>query len=52
VIVSLPVERHLRVRSLALAPGQATLALNDTTYGFRIYRLVRPLAPATCWPWL
>ncbi|MBF9239621.1 ABC transporter permease [Hymenobacter sp. BT683] len=46
VIVSLPAERHPRVRSLALgAPGQATLALNDTTFGFRIYRLARPLAP-------
>lgn len=46
VIVSLPVEQHPRVRSLALgAPGQATLALNDTTLGFRIYRLTQPLAP-------
>ena len=46
VLVSLPVERHPRVRRLTLgAPGQATLALNDTTYGFRIYRLARPLAP-------
>ncbi len=46
VIVSLPIERHPRVRSLELgAPGQATLALNDTTFGFRIYRLARPLAP-------
>ena len=46
VIVSIPAEQHPRVHSLALgAPGQATLALNDTTYGFRIYRLARPLAP-------
>jgi hypothetical protein len=46
VIVSLPVEQHPRVRSLTLgAPGQATLALNDTTLGFRLYRLARPLAP-------
>ncbi|MFD2786943.1 ABC transporter permease/M1 family aminopeptidase [Hymenobacter rubripertinctus] len=46
VIVSLPIERNPRVRSLTLgAPGQATLALNDTTFGFRIYRLARPLAP-------
>ena len=46
VIVSLPTEFRPRVRSLVLgAPGQATLALNDTTFGFRIYRLARPLAP-------
>ncbi len=46
VIVSLPVEQHPRVRALALgAPGQATLALNDTTAGLRLYRLARPLAP-------
>ncbi|GAA4032817.1 M1 family aminopeptidase [Hymenobacter glaciei] len=46
VMVSLPIEHHPQVRSLALgAPGQATLALNDTTFGFRIYRLARPLAP-------
>ena len=46
VIVSVPIEQHPRVRRLALgAPGQATLALNDTTYGFRIYRLAQPLAP-------
>ncbi|RZK97274.1 MAG: hypothetical protein EOO62_28300, partial [Hymenobacter sp.] len=46
VIVSLPVEQHPRVRALALGTvGQATLALNDTTYGLRLYRLARPLAP-------
>jgi ABC-2 type transport system permease protein len=51
VIVSIPVEQFPRVRALALgAPGQATLALNDTTYGFRIYRLARPLAPGDSLP--
>ena len=46
VIVSLPVEQHPRVRALALgAPGQASLVLNDSTFGFRLYRLARPLAP-------
>ncbi|MDB5235117.1 MAG: hypothetical protein JWR44_2110 [Hymenobacter sp.] len=46
VIVSVPVEQEPRVRALALGtPGQATLALNDTTYGLRLYRLARPLAP-------
>ncbi|AWM34711.1 M1 family aminopeptidase [Hymenobacter nivis] len=46
VIVSIPVEQNPRVRSLTLGqPGQATLALNDTTYGVRLYRLARPLAP-------
>ncbi|UYZ61654.1 ABC transporter permease/M1 family aminopeptidase [Hymenobacter weizhouensis] len=51
VIVNLPVELNPRVRSLALgAPGQATLALNDTTFGFRIYRLAQPLAPGDSLP--
>ncbi|WP_375438336.1 M1 family aminopeptidase [uncultured Hymenobacter sp.] len=51
VIVSLPAEQNPRVRQLALgAPGQATLALNDTTLGFRIYRLTRPLAPGDSLP--
>ena len=46
VIVSIPVEQNPRVRSITLGqPGQATLALNDTTYGVRLYRLARPLAP-------
>ncbi|WP_310395956.1 M1 family aminopeptidase [Hymenobacter sp.] len=46
VIVNIPVEQHPRVRALAVGtPGQATLALNDTTFGLRIYRLARPLAP-------
>ncbi|AMJ64564.1 ABC transporter permease/M1 family aminopeptidase [Hymenobacter sp. PAMC 26628] len=46
VIVSIPVEQTPRVRSLTLGqPGQATLALNDTTYGVRLYRLAQPLAP-------
>jgi ABC-type transport system involved in multi-copper enzyme maturation permease subunit len=46
VLVSIPVEQHPRVRALRLGqPGQATLALNDTTYGVRLYRLARPLAP-------
>ncbi|MFD1468703.1 M1 family aminopeptidase [Hymenobacter caeli] len=46
VIVNIPVEQNPRVRSLTLGqPGQATLALNDTTYGMRLYRLARPLAP-------
>ncbi|MGI4883465.1 MAG: M1 family aminopeptidase [Janthinobacterium lividum] len=51
VIVSLPVEEHPRVRALALgAPGQAALALNDTTFGLRLYRLARPLAPGDSLP--
>ncbi|WP_022824392.1 ABC transporter permease/M1 family aminopeptidase [Hymenobacter norwichensis] len=51
VIVSVPVEQHPRVRHLAVgAPGQATLALNDTTFGFRLYRLARPLAPGDSLP--
>ncbi|WP_234795110.1 ABC transporter permease/M1 family aminopeptidase [Hymenobacter arizonensis] len=51
VIVSIPVEQHPRVRALTLgAPGQATLALNDTTFGFRIYRLAKPLAPGDSLP--
>lgn len=46
VIVSLPVEQHPRVLALGLGrPGQAALALNDTTYGLRLYRLAQPLAP-------
>ena len=46
VIVSIPVEQHPRVHSITLGqPGQATLALNDTTYGVLLYRLARPLAP-------
>ncbi|MFC6223498.1 M1 family aminopeptidase [Hymenobacter artigasi] len=46
VIVSIPVEQNPRVHSITLGqPGQATLALNDTTYGVRLYRLARPLAP-------
>ncbi|MGY3090033.1 ABC-2 type transport system permease protein [Hymenobacter sp. UYAg731] len=46
VIVSIPVEQNPRVHSLTLGrPGQATLALNDTTYGVRLYRLAQPLAP-------
>ncbi|MDO7853617.1 ABC transporter permease/M1 family aminopeptidase [Hymenobacter convexus] len=46
VIVSIPVEQHPRVLALNLGQtGQATLALNDTTYGMRLYRLARPLAP-------
>ena len=46
VIVNIPVEQNPRVRSLTLGrAGQATLALNDTTYGVRLYRLARPLAP-------
>lgn len=51
VIVSLPVERHPQVRALALgAPGQATLALHDSTFGLRLYRLARPLAPGDSLP--
>ena len=50
VIVSLPAQ-HPRVRQLALGqPGTATLALNDTTLGFRLYRLARPLAPGDSLP--
>ena len=46
VIVSVPAEQHPRVRQLALGnAGQATLALNDTTFGLRLYRLAQPLAP-------
>jgi ABC-2 type transport system permease protein len=46
VIVNIPVEQHPRVRALTLGrPGQATLALNDTTYGMRLYRLAQPLVP-------
>ena len=46
VIVSIPVEQNPRVHSLTLGrPGQATLALNDTTYGVLLYRLAQPLAP-------
>ena len=51
IIVSLPVEQHPRVRRLTLgAPGAATLALNDTAAGFRLYRLARPLAPGDSLP--
>ena len=51
VLVSLPVEEHPRVHALALgAPGQATLALNDSTLGLRLYRLARPLAPGDSLP--
>jgi ABC-2 type transport system permease protein len=51
VLVSVPAEQHPRVRSLSLgAPGQATLALNDTTFGVRLYRLARPLAPGDSLP--
>lgn len=51
VMVSLPVENHPRVRALALGqPGTATLALNDTTLGLRLYRLARPLAPGDSLP--
>jgi ABC-2 type transport system permease protein len=51
IIVSLPVEKYPRVRALALgAPGQATLALNDSTFGLRLYRLARPLAPGDSLP--
>ena len=51
VIVSLPVEQHPRVRGLSLgAPGRATLVLNDTTLGLRLYRLARPLAPGDSLP--
>ncbi|WP_210520768.1 ABC transporter permease/M1 family aminopeptidase [Hymenobacter terricola] len=46
VIVNLPVEDHPRVRALALGtPGQASLLMNDSTLGLRLYRLARPLAP-------
>ncbi len=46
VIVSLPAEEHPRVHALMLgAPGQAMLALHDSTMGLRLYRLARPLAP-------
>jgi hypothetical protein len=46
VIVSIPVEQNPRVLALNLGKtGQATLALNDTTYGVRLYRLAQPLAP-------
>lgn len=46
VIVSIPVEQNPRVLALNLGQtGQANLALNDTTYGVRLYRLARPLAP-------
>ena len=45
VIVNIPVEQNPRVRSLTLGqPSQAALALNDTTYGVRLYRLASPLA--------
>ncbi|RZK88041.1 MAG: hypothetical protein EOO62_38265, partial [Hymenobacter sp.] len=51
IIVSLPVEQHPRLRALALGqPGTATLALNDTTSGLRLYRLARPLAPGDSLP--
>ncbi|MBC8082101.1 MAG: hypothetical protein H7Z21_02715, partial [Hymenobacter sp.] len=51
VLVSLPAELHPRVRQLTLgAPGQATLTLNDTTFGLRLYRLTRPLAPGDSLP--
>jgi ABC-2 type transport system permease protein len=51
VIVGLPIEKYPRVRSLRLgAPGQATLALNDTMVGLRLYRLARPLAPGDSLP--
>ncbi|WP_046244178.1 ABC transporter permease/M1 family aminopeptidase [Hymenobacter terrenus] len=46
VIVNLAPQNNPRLRQLALgAPGQATLALNDSTLGFRLYRLAKPLAP-------
>ncbi|GAB3862109.1 M1 family aminopeptidase [Hymenobacter terrigena] len=46
VIVSIPVEQSPHVLALSLGQtGQATLALNDTTYGVRLYRLAQPLAP-------
>ncbi|TPG72462.1 M1 family aminopeptidase [Hymenobacter nivis] len=46
VIVNIPVEQNPRVLALTLGqPGQAALALNDTTYGLRLYRLAQPLAP-------
>ncbi|RZK27366.1 MAG: hypothetical protein EOO57_22905, partial [Hymenobacter sp.] len=48
---SLAFENHPRVRSLRLgAAGQATLVLNDTTAGLRLYRLARPLAPGDSIP--
>ncbi len=51
VIVSLPAEEHPRVHALALgAPGQATLALLDSTLGLRLYRLAHPLAPGDSLP--
>ncbi|MGI4873680.1 MAG: M1 family aminopeptidase [Janthinobacterium lividum] len=51
IIVSLPAENHPRLRRLALGqPGTATLALVDTTFGFRLYRLARPLAPGDSLP--
>ncbi|AMR27337.1 hypothetical protein A0257_09685 [Hymenobacter psoromatis] len=51
VIVSLPVEQHPRVRQLAVGgPGAATLVLNDSTFGTRLYRLARPLAPGDSLP--
>ncbi len=51
VIVSLPAALHPRVRQLALGqPGAATLVLNDSTLGTRLYRLARPLAPGDSLP--
>jgi len=51
VMVSLPVEQNPHVLGLALgAPGQATLALNDTAMGVRLYRLAKPLAPGDSLP--
>ena len=51
VIVSLPAENHPRLRALALGqPGTATLALNDTASGLRLYRLAHPLAPGDSLP--
>ncbi|WBO84692.1 ABC transporter permease/M1 family aminopeptidase [Hymenobacter yonginensis] len=51
VLVSLPAELNPRVQAISLgAPGQATLALQDTTFQLRLYRLAQPLAPGDSLP--
>jgi len=43
VIINVP--QAARVRQLVLGRPAATLAVNDTTVNFRLYRLAQPLAP-------
>ncbi len=51
VIVTLPAEQHPRLRQLVLGQaGTASLVLNDTTLGTRLYRLAKPLAPGDSLP--